>query len=1518
MKLLTSVTGFISRHHGRGLSAAGSPRRVPPALRRKPIFETLESRILLSVDLVGIPDWIELGPGPMQSAQVNVPPGDFATGAVESIAINPNNTAQIYLGTVNGGVWRTNNADPTNPDATTWTPLTDLQASLAMGDIAFSPLDATGDTLFAGTGSYSSLGQAGGPPIGILRTTDGGATWDTFELNPGGAQNQVKAVVPTAIDLDPGAGVDEMVLVGTIGGGGLYRSDDNGETYALLSGANGLPAGDISQLIVDPNDAEQFYAGVPNQGVFRGDFDAGTGIITWTAVNTGITGIGTAGNVQIAGSDSGGTTVLFALLSGPSQGAFRSTDSGDNWTALATPPTLFQRDVTVRAGNTIIVDPTDDEVAYIATYGGGNEAFRYDPAGSGSWEVILGAGAQGGTAPHVDARDFAFQGNNVLLYASDGGIYFIENPLDSINNSWESYIGGGGTGLRSVEFHNIAWDGRFDVVVGGSQDNGTEVQLGTNNLVWDHFNGGDGGDVQVDAVSLAGANQSIRYLSIQDMDGLRRVVFDSATNIVQNVPILPGGGLANFTGTFVPHFELNVLDPAAMQSRSLVVGGGGTSPVYIATMPDAVNSNADVTWTAVPVAGGFGTVNALAFGGRSGAVDNPDVLYAGTENGVFVRSTAGGTLNPTATAFPGGGVADIALDPNDWQHAFVASSSGVWETTNAGATWTIRTGNLSNSNIRTIEFAEQGAVDAILVGGLAGVCRMITDDPGDWHEYGQFLPNAVVYDLDFDAGDNVLIAGTLGRGAWKITDASDTLTTPGLVRIDGDPDGDVIELLRRESAPWLLDVYFDGLLASTVLWDAIEAIEVNGAAGDDLLIANFLNGDVVPQDGIGYDGGIGDDELDIRNATFGSVTYVVSGPISGMVELGADDVIVYDFVQQVTDTTSATARVFTAAGTGEQTIRLVNDGIQLGVSRIDSGGAGDFAVHDFANPGASLAINAGAGNDDVQLLDVDALFAAAVALNGDAGDDAIVVNFGSGADLVNVNGGADLDDLLVNGTAAADSIAVTATQVTRGPETVNYQQIEDLAVASGGGEDDLLVLSTSTAGARLDAEEDSDDYSVNFGSLAGTVLVNDSGSLADTDTLLVNGTAGDDVLALAASSITRGAEMVNYFGIEELTLDAGNGNDTITVDGTGADTTVLGGDGDDDFIVNANGLFTLTLDGEEGSDSYEINLGALLGPVVIDDTGTTGTDTLLLNGTPFDDVIILTDTSISGLGDGSPFDLTFSGIEVLAVDAKAGDDIVDGSALTISVTLYGGDGDDLLIGGSNDDQIFGQGDNDDLIGNLGADLLDGGEGSDGILGDMGTIVRELVAGGGVATLLTTQNGRLEAYVDRPGTIRRNVTLIDADQGGDDTLIGGAGDDYLHGGAGDDALSGDEGIDALFGNDGDDTLAGGADDDHLYGGAGDDELDGNAGADIAYGGDGNDRLVADSSGDRLIDWFGNFNEFVVPGPGFGAPVIVRSPAPWVTEFLFVLARDDGALDADAELGIVTPGSSAQRSNSGKGG
>jgi hypothetical protein len=531
-------------------------------------------------------------------------------------------------------------------------------------------------------------------------------------------------------------------------------------------------------------------------------------------------------------------------------------------------------------------------------------------------------------------------------------------------------------------------------------------------------------------------------------------------------------------------------------------------------------------------------------------------------------------------------------------------------------------------------------------------------------------------------------------------------------------------------------------------------------------------------------------------------------------------------------------------------------------------------------------------------------------LRGQGGDDAYTVDFvGAGTGTVHVDDSSGTGDTLaVNGTVGIDALTIAAASVSRGGETVTHSGIDDLSVDArggadlitvngtgpvttvlgGAGEDDFFVNAVAIAGITLNGQGDSDDYTVNFGLLDGIVNVADA-PVGVFDRLFVNGTSSDDVLLIAPAFVKRGsAETVNYSGIEELNVDAGDGDDDITVDGTSVPTNVFGGIGDDDFTVNGPMGAALHLDG---------------GP---------GTDSLLFNGTPGNDVIILTDSSITGLGAG----VTFVSIENLVIDAGAGNDLVDGSALTISVTIYGGTGDDTLIGGSNNDKLYGEEDNDDLIGNLGNDYLDGGSGSDGLVGDQGTIVR-VVLDGSTATTLAIPSGKLSATIDEAG-IRRDVTLTDADQGGDDELVGGEGDDYAHGGAGNDKLAGDEGNDALFGDAGNDTVAGGTGDDHMYGGAGNDTLDGQEGADLAYGGDGDDRLIADQSGDRLIDWFGNFNDFVVPGPGYGSPTIVRSPSQWVQDFVLNLARDDGATDPNAEIRVVIPGSSLQQSNSGPGG
>src|SRR5262245_66140826 len=74
--------------------------------------------------------WVAEGPAPNIDAQVeNLPPNNSVAGAIQVVVPHPTNANLLFVGAVNGGIWRTTNATAASP---TWTPLTDFQPSLSI------------------------------------------------------------------------------------------------------------------------------------------------------------------------------------------------------------------------------------------------------------------------------------------------------------------------------------------------------------------------------------------------------------------------------------------------------------------------------------------------------------------------------------------------------------------------------------------------------------------------------------------------------------------------------------------------------------------------------------------------------------------------------------------------------------------------------------------------------------------------------------------------------------------------------------------------------------------------------------------------------------------------------------------------------------------------------------------------------------------------------------------------------------------------------------------------------------------------------------------------------------------------------------------------------------------------------------------------------------------------------------------------------------------------------------------
>ncbi len=771
--------------------------------KRALIFEDLEQRNLMAA-------WVSQGPFSSINGQVEGITNRPVSGAIHAVIAHPTNPDILYAGSINGGVWKTTNATNASPS---WTPTTDNQSSNSIGALAFDQADPTFQTVWAGNGRYGSFGQRGGSRSGLLQTTDGGATWTRISGNGVLVGKNISGIVANGLTIVASVNIADATSNTTTG---IFRSTDGGSTFAQINNTgatNGLPFGRSFDLVVDPLNPSTMYTSLAltptatDAGVYKSSNGGGT----WSRVSDSTMNAVFASNTSNAELAAGRFGEVYASIinSGVPTGLFRSPDGGATWSAMDLPKTNENgTDVGLNPGGpkgplvgspdeiaggqgsihfSMVADPTNANIVYVGgdrqprTFGdtgsfpnsiGANNfsgrLFRGDasqPAGSQFVHLThnntLGApggGTASNSSPHADSRDMTFDANGNIIEVDDGGIYRRTNPRLNTGN-WFSVNGN----IAVTEFHDIAYDSLSNTILGGTQDNGNTSQNTAGAATWNTVSQGDGGDVVIDEVTLAASSQTIRYTSSQNLGGLTRRTYNAAGTQVSTASAtrtVVGGGAA-ITPAFRTPLQLNAINP----SRIIIQG---TNSTY---------ESLDQAATMTEVGPGRGTAgsdqDAIIYGGKLNGTPNPDVLYVGAGATLSLRTTAGGSLTPTAAQPVTATIRDITVDPDNYTSIALLTSTLIQWSTNAGATWSNITGNLGvlTTDFRSLAYIP-GIVDTIVAGTGRGIFATSLAELGVWYALGTGYPVVPSYEMEYDSTDNVLVAGTLGRGAWTLSNVT--------------------------------------------------------------------------------------------------------------------------------------------------------------------------------------------------------------------------------------------------------------------------------------------------------------------------------------------------------------------------------------------------------------------------------------------------------------------------------------------------------------------------------------------------------------------------------------------------------------------------------------------------------------------------------------------------------------------------------------------------------------------------
>lgn len=696
---------------------------------------------------------------------------------------------KVWAAGVTGGLWYREDIFDNN---SRWKIVSDRWETLNIGCLAYDPVNT--NIFYAGTGEGQTARviyrESGGRGAGILKSNDGGKTWNILESSRGfayvtdiGVRNENgKGVIYAGITSGEYKGKE----IESQPGDGLYRSDDGGSIWQQV--LPNVPGKDYAYAVSDieiTSSGRIFVGtGISLQGGSAGNILYSDDGINWVVHDKYVAVIKAEplynypGRVMLTSAPSNPDRVYaFLTAAGGEFNSFkspwcryilRSDNGGESWTQKTMPEADGEWAYIAWHALGCAVNPSNPDMLYA----GGLDLYRTSN-GSNSWlKFSLWYNFENETGypdyVHADQHNIQFRpgSSSDVLFTTDGGVFLSTNADEAGSNPLENVIRveEKNQGFNTLQYYSCAVHphaGKYHFL-GGAQDNGSIRYDDPSRPVSirDNVSYGDGTFcfIDEDSPDIQITTSQFNYLYIST-DGFRS---EENTHPLNNFQ----------TGVFLNASDYDSKRNIFYTNDCDFYGNNGGKLVRIWDLdktPGAsrINLNQIIQ---VPIS----AIEVSPF------EDNSTTLIAGIQNGRLLRVTnadynIGGNLNTnkteeiTGSSFPAGNIACVSYGSNADQILVIFSNYGVpsvWETKDGGQNWKDKEMNLPDMPVRWGIY-HPGNPNQVMLATETGLWTTNEFDNDDftWSPVENF-PNVRVDMLQVRKSDYVVIAATHGRGLW--------------------------------------------------------------------------------------------------------------------------------------------------------------------------------------------------------------------------------------------------------------------------------------------------------------------------------------------------------------------------------------------------------------------------------------------------------------------------------------------------------------------------------------------------------------------------------------------------------------------------------------------------------------------------------------------------------------------------------------------------------------------------------